>query len=217
MKTDDLIAQLVSELRPVRRLASPRSRASVLAALALVGILAGLAAFGVRRDIGDASRSLAYVLRLTLLLATAWLAIISCLRLSIPGGDPRAWARWWPLLALGGVVAIGAGELTWALLVGDAGSPFRSWRCVRKVAMAGTVPAAGAIVLISRGATLEARWVAMLGLLGAGAAGALTAELACPIDEPMHTFLWHLMPTLAFTLVGLAFGELWSRRRRRPC
>jgi hypothetical protein len=213
--TDDLIARLVEDLRPVRRLMSPRTRAAQWLAAALVGVLVGLMYFGVRRDVAEASRSVLFLARVALLAATTWLAVITCLRLSIPGGDPRAWRRYWPLVAVGGVLAIGAGELIYALLLGDAGSPLRSWTCVRKVAVAGALPAVAAVVLIRQGVSLEPRWTAMVGMLAAAAAGALTAELACPITEPMHTLLWHLVPTIVVTLGGLAAGELWARRSRR--
>jgi hypothetical protein len=215
VKTDDLIAQLVTELRPVRRLVSPTSRAAQWLAVAIVGALIGLMYFGVRGDLGEASRSLAFLARVALLVSTVWLAIVTCMRLLVPGGEARAWRRWWPLVAIGSVLGIGVGELVYAAWLGDAGSPFRSWTCVRKVAVAGALPAVGAIVLISRGAVLEPRWIVMLGLLASGATGGLTAELACPIDEPMHTFLWHLVPPLLLALVGFGAGELWARSRRR--
>lgn len=214
MDTNELIAQLVTDLRPVRRLVSPASRAAIWLAVALVGVLIGLMYFGMRRDIFEASRSVAFLVRVALLAATLWLAILTCLRLSVPGADPRAWARWWPIVAIGGVLAVGAGELAYALLLGDAGSPFRSGPCVRKVAVAGTIPAVAAIVMIRQGAALEPQWTSMLGLLAAGAAGALTAELACPIDEPMHMFVWHLVPAVMVALAGLGGGELWARRVR---
>lgn len=215
METNDLINGLVADLRPVRRLASPTSRAANWLAVAMVGVLIGLTHFGVRRDIVETSRSLAFLLRVSLLGATVWLAILTCLRLSVPAGESRAWARWWPIVAIGSVLAVGAGELVYALLLGDAGSPFRSWTCVRKVAFAGAIPAAGAMLMMRRSAALEPQWTAMLGLLAAGAAGGLTAELACPIDEPMHMFVWHLVPAAVLAVVGLGGGELWARFRGR--
>ena len=214
MTTDDLISRLVEDMRPVRRLVSPRTRAAHWLATAVVGVLIGLLYFGVRRDLADASRSAIFLARVVLLGATAWLAIVTCMRLSVPGADERAWRRWWPLVAVGSVLAIGAGELVYAMLLGDAGSPFRSWTCVRKVGVAGALPAIAVVVMIRQGVSLEPRWTAMVGMLAAAASGALTAELACPITQPMHTFVWHLVPTVVLAGVGLLAGEVWARSRR---
>jgi hypothetical protein len=73
---------------------------------------------------------------------------------------------------------------------------------VRKLAFVGAIPAVVSILLIQRGAALEPRWAAMLGVLAAGAAGALTSELACPIRLPMHVMLWHVLPVAAYAVVG---------------
>jgi hypothetical protein len=49
---------------------------------------------------------------------------------------------------------------------------------------------------------MEPVWGAMLGVLAAGAAGALTSELACPIRLPMHVMLWHVLPVGIFAVLG---------------
>jgi hypothetical protein len=51
-------------------------------------------------------------------------------------------------------------------------------------------------------------------VLAAGAAGALTSEMACSIESPIHILLWHLLPIAVFGLVGAVVGGLlWGRRR----
>jgi hypothetical protein len=51
-------------------------------------------------------------------------------------------------------------------------------------------------------------------VLAAGAAGALTSELACPIRTPVHILLWHVMPVVASAAIGAVAGiVLWARRR----
>jgi hypothetical protein len=73
-------------------------------------------------------------------------------------------------------------------------------------------------VLIQRAAALEPRWTALLGVLAAGAAGALTSELACPIGAPMHIFLWHVLPVALSAGVGAIAGSVllaWLRRSWR--
>ena len=159
-------------------------------------------------------RSPMLLARLALLAATLWLAVTTAFRLAVPGGELRAWARWWPLVALGALVALSMAEVRDGAVTGTMGSPLRSWMCVRKVAFAGAVPAVLAIVLIQRAAPIEPRWTALLGVLAAGAAGALTSEMACSIQSPIHILLWHLLPIAVFALVGAVIGGLLWRRRR---
>ena len=221
MNTDQLIEQLTGELTPVSRRLSAAQRVTLWVAVALLCVAIGLAHFGVRRDIADAWRTTDLLLRVVLLASTAWLAVLTAFRLSVPGEDTRAWSRLWPLAILLVLVAVGTAEVFYAAAVGDPGAPLRAWTCARKVAFTGTVPAVLAIVLILRAAPLEPTWAAMLGVLAAGAAGALTSELACPIRTPMHILLWHILPVALSAGLGLAVGRTvlaWSRRalsRRR--
>jgi hypothetical protein len=215
VNTDQLIERLVADVKPVRRLLAPTERAALWTALALVAVATGVVYFGVRHDIASVWSNAGLLARLVLLATTMWLSVVAAFRLSVPGGETRAFARWWPLVLLGVLVAVSAGEVVAAWLVGDPGSPLRSWTCVRKVAFVGAVPAIVSIVLISRGFAVEPRWTAMLGVLAAGAAGALTSELACPIQAPVHIMLWHIAPVVVSTAVGALVGTLVVERMLR--
>lgn len=213
MRTEQLIDRLVADAEPVRPLLSPARRAVLWSVIAGICVTLGVLHFGLRRDAAEAWYSTGVVLRLLLLAATTWLAVVTAFRLSVPGHDLRAWSRWWPLALLGVLVAAVAAEVVMGVAAGGAGSPLMAWRCVRKAAFVGAVPAILAIVLIHRASTLEPRWTALLGVLAAGAAGALTSELACPIHAPMHILLWHVLPVAAFAAVGALLGLLfWTRR-----
>jgi hypothetical protein len=215
VKTDELIERLVADVRPVRRLLGPSRRAALWAAAALVAVTLGVLYFGLRRDAGDLWRSPVLLARLALLAVTAWLAVTTAFRLAVPGHELRAWSRFWPLVALGALVSLSVAEVVGGAVSGTMGSPLRSWMCVRKVALVGTAPAILAIVLIQRAAPVEPRWTALFGVLAAGAAGALTSELACPIHSPIHILLWHVLPVAVFAVVGAAIGGLlWTRARR---
>lgn len=218
VSTNALIERLVADVKPVRRLLDPTRRAALWTAVALVFVCLGLAWFGIRHDIDTAWQSPDYLLRLALLVSTMWLSVVTAFRLAVPGRELRAWTRWWPIVALGALVAIAAGEVVSGAFFGTMGSPLRAWMCVRKVAFVGTIPAILAVVLIQRAAALEPRWTALLGVLAAGAAGALTSELACPIRTPIHIFLWHITPVALFGVAGVLVGSvivLWARRDRR--
>jgi hypothetical protein len=212
--TDQLIARLVAEAAPVKRLFDPRTRAAVWTALALVCIALGAAWFGVRDDLAGALTFAPFLLRVALLVATMWLAVVTALRLSVPGADQRAWTRWWPLLLLGALVAVTAAELGAVAAAGEMGSPLRAWTCVRKLTYVGALPALAAIVLIRRAAPIDPVWTALLGLVASGAAGALTSEIACPIRAPMHVMLWHVLPIAVYAAIGGLAVWLVVRLRR---
>jgi hypothetical protein len=212
--TDQLIDRLVADASPVRRLIDPRRRAAVWTAIALFSVALGVAHFGVRRDIGGALFFVPFLLRIALLAATMWLAVVSALRLAIPGADQRAGARWWPLVLLGAVVAVTAGEFAVASLAGDVGAPAYAWRCVRKLTFVGAMPVLAAMFLIRRAAPLDPVWTALLALVASGAAGALTSEIACPIRLPMHVMLWHVLPIAIYAIVGAAAVWLVVKLRK---
>lgn len=218
MNTDQLISTLVADVKPVRRLLDPLQRATLWVAVALVCVSLGLLHFGVRRDLASAWHDVTFILRLILLASTMWLAVVAAFRLAVPGRDTRAWSRWWPIIGVAALVALAGGEVVTGALFGDMGSPLRAWTCVRKVAFVGAVPATLAVILIQRAEAVEPKWTALLGVLAAGAAGALTSELACPIRAPIHIMLWHVLPVALSAGIGAVVGSIllaWARTRRR--
>jgi len=218
VNTDQLISTLVADVKPVRRLLDPLQRATLWVAVALVCVSLGLLHFGVRRDLASAWHDVTFILRLILLASTMWLAVVAAFRLAVPGRDTRAWSRWWPIIGVAALVALAGGEVVTGALFGDMGSPLRAWTCVRKVAFVGAVPATLAVILIQRAEAVEPKWTALLGVLAAGAAGALTSELACPIRAPIHIMLWHVLPVALSAGIGAVVGSIllaWARTRRR--
>jgi hypothetical protein len=214
--TAELIARLVDDVRPVRRLRTPRRRAIIWLAMAFACAALGLFYFGVRGDLGDASYDLAFWLRLGLLVSTMWLATIASLRLAVPDGESRAWTRWWPLVSLTALLGLVAAEMVFSAVLGHLGSPFRAWMCVRKVAIVGVLPAAASVFLVGRAMPMEPRWSVVLGMTAAGAVGALAAELTCPMTAPEHVLLWHVMPIVAAAGTGWLIGTFWSVRSGPP-
>jgi hypothetical protein len=41
-------------------------------------------------------------------------------------------------------------------------------------------------------------------------------RLACPIDEPLHLRMWHLLPALLLTALSAIAGTTWLRFHPRP-
>jgi hypothetical protein len=216
LRTEELIERLAADTAPVKPLLSPARRALIWTVAAGICVVLGVLHFGVRRDIVEASQSGLFLLRVGLLASTMWLAVLAAFRLSVPGHDERAWSRWWPLALLGILVALVAAEVVMGALGDGIGRGLHGWGCLRKVAFTGAVPAVLAVVLIQRASAVEPRWAALLGVLAAGAAGALTPEIACPIKGPMHIMLWHVLPvTLAAGLGAIVGLFLWNGGVRR--
>jgi hypothetical protein len=213
LRTEELIGQLVAEAEPAAPFLSPVRRAFLWTVVAAVCVALGLVHFGIRGDEMSGWYRVGFALRLTLLVSTMWLAVVAAFRLSVPGEDQRAWARWWPILTLAILVAMVTADVLMAAAAGDLGSPMRAWKCVRKMSFVGALPAVLAIVLIQRAQALEPRWAILLGVLAAGAAGAVTSELACPIHAPIHVLLWHVLPVALSAVLGVALGMLFSTRR----
>ena len=217
MNTDQLIERLVADVRPVRRLLNPAERGALWMAVAAVSVAAGLTYFGIRRDIRTIWFDVGFVTRALLLLATMWLAVVAAFRMAVPGAETRVFARYWPVAGLGVVLALLTAEVVVTAIVADVGSPLRAVHCIQKVALVGLVPAVASILLVRRGWAAEPRWTLVLGMLASGAAGALTAEVSCPIHAPLHILLWHMLPVVVVAALGVVLGNvLLASAVRRP-
>ena len=88
----------------------------------------------------------------------------------------------------------------------------RSFACLAKVCLIAIVPAGVMLVLARRAAPLRPRrtagWAALAGL----AAGAVGAQVLCPIDVAAHLLIWHLAPVVALSLIGLLLPAAWTAR-----
>jgi hypothetical protein len=213
LRTEDLISSLTADVEPVRPFLSPVRRAFLWSVVALACVGLGVLHFGVRGDEMSGWYRLGFSMRLTLLVSTMWLAVVAAFRLSVPGEDLRTWSRWWPLVTLAILVVMVAADVAVAAAAGEMGDPMRAWTCVRKMSLVGAFPAVLAIVLIQRAQAMEPKWAILLGVLAAGAAGALTSEIACPIHAPIHVLLWHVLPVATCAVLGVALGVLFSMRR----
>ena len=216
MRTEELIDSLVATAEPATPFLSPVRRALLWSVVAAMCVALGVLHFGVRGDEMSGWYRLGFTLRLILLVSTMWLAVVAAFRLSVPGEDLRAWARWWPLVTLALLVLLVTADVMIEAAAGELGSPMRAWSCVRKMSFVGAFPAVVAIFLIQRAQAMEPKWAVLLGVLAAGAAGAITSEIACPIHAPIHVLLWHVLPVAASAILGVALGLLFSTRRLSP-
>lgn len=218
MRTEDLIRQLASDARPVRRTPPLVVRIVVWAALAGASLGVVLMYLGIRRELGDAGSRMDFVVESALLLLIALAAAAGALIVSVPGAERSPLVRWLPVAALAMYVLWVAGELVAAAALGTpTGRVGMGWSCVSKTAGIAAVPAVALLLMVRRAAPLRAAWAGLLAILATVAVGALGANAVCPNDRPVHLLVWHVAPLMFFAAAGAALGRwLLGWRRGRP-
>jgi len=199
-----LVARLVTDLRPVRRLWPPVGRLAAWAAVAAT-VLVFAARVGLRENVAAALAHPWYVLQVALLAGAAGAAAVAALLAAIPGRDPRP-ARAVAVL-LAGVVA--------ATFVVEPPAPgatlLAGLRCAACIPMFGLVPWLALLVAVARGAPLDARSAGAYVGAAAFLTGAAAVRLACPVDDGHHLLVWHVLPVLAWTTLSALATAGWLR------
>lgn len=199
--TDDLIAGLVDELKPVARLRQGRGMAIALGAL-LAGTAGMIAAYGVRADLlagqPDAMLLLSSGLFLVLALASSW-AVIDMARPAV-GIHREGWgwtalmAAVLPLAALAAIVS--------AWMHGQpSGLDSDGINCMRFGLGWSLLTFAVLVLWLRRGAPMRPGRAGLLTGVAAGSAGIFAVSLFCLHNDLVHIGVWH---GLTIVIAGLA-------------
>ena len=221
MTTDDVVAALVRDLKPVAPLPAPGVRVWQWGLVAAVSGGVVVAAFGLRPDIAGAAGTLSFQAHIVFLGLLTVLAGGAALVLAIPGERLSQVRRSGPVglaIALGAwlvaelALAVAHSSAAWAL---DSG-----WGCVAKAMTMAAVPGAALVLMVGRGASVDPRRAVTYAALAAAGVGALGAELTCPKTEALHLLVWHFGPLVVLTVVAMLAGApmfaRWIHRRRGP-
>jgi hypothetical protein len=207
VKTDDLIVDLARQATPVTPLASPAVRLGRWGAGMVVFAGAAVSALGPRQDLFDALRQPVYAARLMTTLSTAILAAAAAFVLSVPGAERSRVQRVLPWVALGGWAVLLA-----ALLV-SGGDPVArvlafpvNWPCGYKILGFSLISGTALFVALRRAAPLERLWTASVAALAATAFGAVATQFVCPVDDPAHQLVGHVLPVIVLAAIGTAIG-----------
>jgi hypothetical protein len=210
-----VIARLARDGVPVTPLPSPLARWGLwaLKAAAAAGIVTIV--IGVRPDLALHVREARFVLAATFTSLLALTAAGNAFVLSVPGASLNRAARVIPPIA-----AIAWGILLW-LRMSAIGDPFaeivatpRHPACVLFILTISALPGIWLFDMLRRAAPLEARWTGVFAALAALGCGALGTQFVCPIDAPGHQLLWHFVPVIVLTSLGLALATRLARWRR---
>jgi hypothetical protein len=150
-----------------------------------------------------------------LTIATGIAAAASALLLGIPGAERSPAQRSVALLLLAGWVA----SLAVMLVSGGAAMerllalPVHA-ACAVEIAGFALVPGWALFNMLRHAAPLKRAWTAVLAALAATALGAAATQIVCPLDDPAHHLVGHMMPVVLFTIAGAAARQrslIWLR------
>lgn len=207
MRSEELLAALVADLRPVRRLRAPFGRAVLWLTVSL-----GYAALVIwymepRRDLPVKITETRFLLEVAAALLTSVLAAIGAFSAVVPG---RSWA--WalaplPALALW-LAALGQG--CWQAWLRWGAGGLQVWPdpiCFPSIVLAGAGPAVLILAMLRRGAPLAPFVATMLASLAAAALGAAALRFFHAQDASIMVLVWQCGSVAVLTLLGLPFSR----------
>ena len=202
-----VVEALVAGLRPVRPLWPIRWRAGLWLLLEVSVLVWNASHTG--NDYSAKFRHASYALEVLSFAAAATIAGILALRAAIPGRRvPPGEMATVIGLALGGAVLI---VLDMPMNVGTSMGAFAriGIPCSVETCILAAAPWFALWWAVRRAAPMQG--AANGALVGAGAMlfSFALMRIKCPIDEPAHLVVWHLLPALALIAVSAAAGSIW--------
>lgn len=208
--TDDLIARLSADLKPVRPMAMPRLLIGAVIASGLVAIIAMNMLLGMRPDMDAAAGTMAYWTKFAYTLVLALLGLAATLVLARPDGRTR-----WPWLAGIGLLAIllvlavvqlARAEDMMPLIMGAS-----ILRALTYIPILSLPVLLGAILALRRLAPRSPTLAGFAAGIMAGASGALIYTFACTETGMMFLALWYTLAILTVGATGAILGRFLLR------
>jgi hypothetical protein len=205
--TDELVENLVLELRPVRRGTIALRLAAGVTAGAAISIVLLFVLVGARPDLATVIQSSRFWSKAGYMLATAGVSLLVAARLARPGTSTNiAWLLLIPLVAYLPVVMlelVSTGPAQWAPLLLGSG-----WQLCTWLVLILSLPIYAGLWWAFRSfapTRIEAAG-AITGLC-ASAIAAVVYCLHCPTDTAVFAFVWYTLAFAIAAILGRAFGR----------
>jgi hypothetical protein len=208
MKTDQLIDQLVRDLRPVAALRPPWMRAArwLLAAVAYMGLITVLLTS--RDDLEANGTSWRFVAPQVAAMLMAVTAAIAAFATTVPGAARSTLMAAAAGAALWVASLLPAAVREWSRVDRVTLAVPEEWLCVALAVLGGALPAFGMAAMLRRGALLTPGLTAALGAVAIAALANIAACLSHPHPSSAVTLVWH-----AGTIGALAALAAWGGGR----
>lgn len=210
MDTDKLIDQLSTDLKPVSPLPPPKQRALgfVFVAIFLM-ILSILLAGGARSDLATLLSRPRFVAENLMMMLAGMLAAYAAFRLSVPDIKIRKPVLVSLLLATGLWMVLGllcCKDI--AASIHQSNAPHVGFHCLRDLTALLILPVLLAIYMMTRAAPVWTGWAGYGTALAVASFAAVGVRILCPNDDPSHLLLWHFLPVLGFSVLGVFIGRI---------
>lgn len=221
---DKLIHDLVRDLTPVARLASPLRR-SLYFALASAPVTLLLAAHsGLRADLGAKLVDPTFAFETLSLLTLFAGAALAALTSAIPGLSAKPALRlmaggagaWLFLIACLAVTGVGSSPIAFARL-SEPAFLASGFACLCRSLLLATLPMLILVSMVRRARAAHATVARLTGALVfvcAGTLAVLGTRLVCAKDDAQHVLTWHAMPLVILALAGWILGTSLVERER---
>ena len=208
--------QLARSARPIRPLPPPGARAVRWFAAALLVMIVAIAVIGPRDDLSSAFSQPIFLGSFAALLLTLASGASAAFGLSVPGAERSRTQRGLTLMAAA------AWSVIWVVVLSIAGAPAGTRTapihsgCAIQIAVCALVTGWLLFAMIARAAPLRPLWTAAMASLASTATGAVVAQVLCPLDDPRHQLIGHVVIALVVAGAGLLVGHrslnTWRRR-----
>jgi hypothetical protein len=206
-RPEDLIVQLVGDLRPVRRLRPPLFRLGIWLLLSLPWVIAVVFVMGLRPDINARLSDGRWLVEQGAALATAMMAAMAAFCAGVPG-RPR-WEHFMPLLPLTvwlSALALGSAQ-EW-LLAGSLSLIFhQDWQCLPGIVFVGIGPASVMVAMLRRGFPSAPMTTTALGALASGGLAEVGLRLFHPEAASLMVLVWQVGSVFSLALLAGLFGR----------
>jgi len=213
MQTDDLIAVLAAEARPVRRLPAPSVRVLLWLAISVPWIVVAVLLMTPRPDLPAKLGETRFLIEQAAALATALTAAMAAFCAGVPGRP--LWERFAPLVPLS--VWLGAvGKeclVTWLRLGAQGLELLPDWVCFPGIVLVGAVPGAAMAIMLRHGAPIAPVTAVALGTLASAALADFGLRLFHPQDASLMVLVWQLGSVAAIVVLGAVLGRYLLRWR----
>lgn len=211
MDTEALIARFAAE-GAKKPLPHPLAIAGKWLALLAVYFVIVTLVTGFRPDLATKWTQAFYLLELVGMLATGITAAIAASFLALPDVGGRPWVKFVPLIPI-----MMLGLLLMESIASGNAMPLieciqmQRYDCLARIALFSLVPAAVMFVAIQRAAPTRCCWAGSMAGLSTASFGYVLLRLVDTADDPSALVIWHLIPVMLVTMVGMVAGKFYFR------